>query len=506
LHELRAAPYDTIGRDILTVPVRSHCDRRTLDEDAVKSSRRKKPTEKRGSALTRRRILPDAGGWIAAAAFPANGATVSGLGQNPPGPSSRDVPDLRGRLARYIVEARDRSLPPNVAMACTHRILDALAAMVSGARLKPGETAIRSIRDQGGVPEAAVLTTDIRTSAVNAALANGMLGTADETDDFDPLTKAHPGCSVVAASLAMAKREGRSGVELLRAVPLGYDLACRFLLALRPNLMRVRHRGVEGMSATFGSAAAAASLARLDETGMRDALSYAAQQVSGLWSWIQDTEHIEKTFDSGGMGARSGVTAALMVQTGFTGVGDVMGGEHNVLEALSSQPQPEQMVAGPGDRFFLTDTAIKTFPVGYPIQAPLDAFLKLRREYGLTVSNVQRIVVKLPADGARIIDNSAMPDVTCQYLIALALMDGAVSFANSDSYESHGGPANPRCEAPRSRLVEVTLRDGRTVSHFTRYPPGSKENPLDAKSLEAKARELMAPVLGIDRTEAGSAA
>ena len=56
--------------------------------------------------------------------------------------------------------------------------------------------------------------------------------------------------------------------------------------------------------------------------------------------------------------------------------------------------------------------------------------------------------------------------------------------------------------APRSGLVEVTLRDGRTVSHFTRHAPGTKENPLDTEGVNAKARALMAPVLGAERTEA----
>ena len=145
--------------------------------------------------------------------------------------------------------------------------------------------AIRYVRRQGGVPEASVLATDLKTSAVNAALANGMFGHADETDDFEPVTKAHPGCSVVPAALAMAEREGSSGEELLRAVVLGYDLCCRFLLALGPDLVRGGHRSAEGTSSTMGSAAAAASLAKLDQTGMRYALSYAAQQVSGIWSW-----------------------------------------------------------------------------------------------------------------------------------------------------------------------------------------------------------------------------
>jgi 2-methylcitrate dehydratase PrpD len=40
------------------------------------------------------------------------------------------------------------------------------------------------------------------------------------------------------------------------------------------------------------------------------------------------------------------------------------------------------------------------------------------------------------------------------------------------------------------------------VSHFTRHPPGTKENPLDTESVNAKARDLMAPVLGAQRTEA----
>ena len=48
--------------------------------------------------------------------------------------------------------------------------------------------------------------------------------------------------------------------------------------------------------------------------------------------------------------------------------------------------------------------------------------------------------------------------------------------------------------------MEVTLRDGRTVSHFTRHAPGTKENPLDTDGVNEKARGLMEPVLGRQRT------
>ena len=424
--------------------------------------------------------------------------------------------DLTGRVARYMAAARQQMLPDEVARETRHRILDTIAAMVSGARLKPGEMAIKFARTQGGTPEATILTTDLRTSAVNAALVNGMFGHADETDDFEPITKAHPGCAVVPAALAMGERGHATGLELLNAVALGYDLCCRWLLALGANHVRATHRSAEGVSATIGAAAAAASMARLDEPAMRYALSYAIQQVSGVWSWERDLEHVEKAFDFSGMGARNGVTAAVMAQLGFTGVPDVLEGEHNALEAHSTQPRPEELANGLGTRFFVTETAIKTYSVGYPIQAALDAFLTLRREHGLTVEIVDRIIATLPEDGARIVDDRSMPDVNLQYLLAVALIDGALSFDASHSYQRMKDPRvlalKSRVQlvadralmdpaAPRSARVEVRLRDGRTVTHFTRHAPGTKENPLDTMAVNAKARSLMTPVLGASRTE-----
>lgn len=425
--------------------------------------------------------------------------------------------DITGQLARYMAEARSRSLPPDVMQAAKHRILDTLGAVVSGSRLKPGEMAIRYTRLQGGTPEASVLATDLKTSAVNAALANGMFGHADETDDFEPETKAHPGCSVVPAALAVAERENASGEAFVRAVALGYDLCCRFLLALGPGLVRGGHRSAEGTSSTMGAVGAAASLAGLDEAGMRYALSYASQQVSGIWSWVRDSEHVEKAFDFSGMGARNGVTAALMAQTGLSGVWDVMDGEHNVLEALSPSPKPAEMVKDLGSRFFVTETAIKPYSVGYPIQAALDAFFTLHRQHKLTVDNVDHITVRLPEDGARVVNNRNMPDINCQHMVSIALIDGGVNFISAHDYARMTDPAvlavkervsliaDPALmdpKAPRSGKVEVLMKDGRKLEHFTPYAYGTKQNPMSTQDVNAKVRDLMVPVLGSLRTDA----
>jgi 2-methylcitrate dehydratase PrpD len=479
---------------------------------AARMTERKKPPTK--PLISRRRTLQSAGGLLAAA-LSSGGAPRTARAQTPRAAPERPR-DLTGRLARYMVEARDRELPPSAAVAAKQRILDTLGAIVSGAKLKPGELTIGYVRGLGGVLEACVATTDIVTSAVNAAFAHGMFAHADETDDFHPFTKAHPGCSVVPAALAMAERERSSGAALLKAVVLGYDLGCRFLMALVPDAVRANDRSAEGYSSTFGAAAAAASLAGFDQMQMRYAISYAAQQVSGVWSWERDEEHVEKAFDFSGMGARNGVAAATMIQAGFTGVVDALDGDRNVLDALASDPQPEEMVAELGARFYVEETAIKTFPVGYPIQAPLDAFLTLRREHGLNEDNVRRILLRLPADGARIVDNRAMPDVNVQHIIALALVDGSVGLENSHAYERMKDPrvlamrerielmADPdlvKVDAPRSGFVEVTLTDGRRVDRFVRHAPGNPENPLDNAAVNAKARELMAPILGARRTE-----
>jgi 2-methylcitrate dehydratase PrpD len=425
--------------------------------------------------------------------------------------------DITGRLARYMAAARDRALPTAVAQACKQRIMDTFAAMVSGARMRPGILATGYVHQLGGNAQASVVASALRTSAPNAALVNAMCAHADETDDFEPQTKAHPGCSALPAALAMAEKNAASGEALLRAVALGYDLGCRLLMALGPDLVRATHRSAEGVSATFSALGAASALTSLDEPRLRFAISYAAQQVSGLWSWINDEEHVEKAFDFAGMGARNGVTAVTMVEAGLTGTSDVLDGAHNLLIALSSQPNPEAMLEDLGTHFYVTETAIKTYSVGYPCQSALDALLTLRQQHALTPEVVDSIVVRLPTDAIGIVCDSAMPDVNCPHLVALALLKGAVSFADSHDAALLRDPTLLRIRqmvqltgdeslmdpaAPRGAIVEIKLKDGLDLRHHTRFPPGTKENPLSTEAVAAKARDLMLPVLGPKRTQA----
>jgi 2-methylcitrate dehydratase PrpD len=453
---------------------------------------------------SRRRVLNSAAALAIATALPL-GARAAARGA-----------DITGQLAHYMASARERALPAEVAQACKLRILDTFAAMVSGSRMRPGMLATQYVQQLGGTAQASVVASHLRTSAANAALANAMCAHADETDDFEPVTKAHPGCSALPAALAMAEKNAASGEALLRAVALGYDLGCRLLLALGADLVRNTHRSAEGVSATFCALGAASALTSLDEARLRFAMSYAAQQVSGLWSWVNDEEHVEKAFDFAGMGARNGVMAATMVEAGMTGTSDVLDGMHNLFIAQSTQPSPKAMLDGLGTHFYVTETAIKTYSVGYPCQSALDALLSLRKEYSLVPEAVDSIRVKLPTDAVGIVGESAMPDVNCPHLVSLALLKGAVSFVDShdtallrnpvlqairSKVELTGEASLMDPSAPRGAIVEVRLKDGREVQHHTRFPPGTKENPLSPEGVVAKARDLISPVLGSKRTQ-----
>src|SRR5262245_18350268 len=118
-----------------------------------------------------------------------------------------------------------------------------------------------------------------------------------------PKSFSPPGCAVVPAALAMAERERRGGRDLLRAVVFGYDLAARSTMAIgSARLYHDMHRSSHSFAALFGAAGAAAVLAGLSAEQCRWALSYAAQQVSGIACWAGDDEHVEKACACGGLG------------------------------------------------------------------------------------------------------------------------------------------------------------------------------------------------------------
>ncbi len=428
-----------------------------------------------------------------------------------------DVPisPITTALSEYVTRSLDRELPPAVAAKTKMHVLDTIAAMVSGSRLKPGQLAATYVDSLGGRPQATVIGTGIVTSSVNAALANGMAAHGDETDDSHLAGRFHPGCGIVPAALATAEAADSSGSDLLRAVALGYDIGARSIFALGFRTLYTERHSTHSLSTTFGATAAAAALLRLNPREVRHAFSFAAQQASGIPYWERDREHVEKAFDFGGMGARNGVTAATMIRAGFTGVDDFLSGDANLFTALGDEgAKPAELVAELGTRYEVMNTSIKKWCVGSPLQSVLDAVTALLEDPAVRAGAVKRVVVDMPADRLHIVDNRTIPDICLQHLVALVIVDGGATFASVHDYARMSDPkvlairklveAVPSKELQtakpaRQAIVRIETADGRTLAHRTYEVRGTPGNPMDKSEVDAKALDLTRPILGASR-------
>jgi 2-methylcitrate dehydratase PrpD len=462
---------------------------------------RNRPSASREPVASRRGV-----GRGAAAMAAVSPGTASG---------AESVGPVMAALSGYMSGARHRALPDDVVEQTKHHILDTFAAMVSGAELLPGRAAIRFARDYGGERIATVVGSGVVCGPIEAALANGVLAHADETDDSHAPSLSHPGCAVVPAALAVGEQLGIDGMHFLRAVALGYDIGPRVTMCLGvPALSREAHRSSHSIAGVFGAAAAAGCAAGLELRQMRWLFDYTAQQSSGIAAWQRDSDHIEKAFVFGGMPARNGVTSALLVRAGWTGIDDILSGAENFLlaHAFNAAPaDPARLTEKLGERYEITRTNIKKWSVGSPIQAPLDALELLLQRHPFDPEQVRKVVVRLGTREASVVSNRDIPDICLQHMVAVMLIDRTVSFLAAHDVARMQDAAvlrqrakvelvpDPELErrAPRREaIVNVVLADGNELSEHVQAVRGTSDNPMPRDEVVAKCRDLITPVLG----------
>ena len=428
------------------------------------------------------------------------------------------ISPVMATLSDYMANAANAPLPDEVRSAASLHVLDTIAAMVSGSTLAPGKHAIAFAREYGGPSTCTVVASGVLCGPIEAALANAVLAHSDETDDSHAPSQSHPGAPVVSATLAAAERWHVDGAKFLRAVVLGYDIGTRVTMTLGPDQFQSQgHKSTHAVAGAWGAAAAAGCCAGLDAQRMRWLLDYTAQQSSGIASWQRDRDHIEKAVVFAGMGARNGVTGALLVASGWTGVDDVLSGEDNFLQAYGPAADAKGLVAGLGTQFEVTRTNIKKWTVGSPIQAPLDALSNLIQQYHFTAADVKQVTVRVATREAAVVNDRALPDISLQHMVAVMLLDGTASFAAAHDPARMHDPAIlaqrakvvlvPDAELEkllpaRAAVVEVTLNSGQQLSNRVTAVRGTAQNPMTTDEVVAKSRDLMTPVLGKDKCEA----
>src|SRR5690606_17433606 len=99
-------------------------------------------------------------------------------------------------------------------------------------RLEPAVAPVQAYASASGAGPATLIGADRKVSPVMAALGNGALAHAIDFEDTFEAGKIHPNASLIPSVLALAEAEDSGGAEVIRALALGCDFACRLSLAL----------------------------------------------------------------------------------------------------------------------------------------------------------------------------------------------------------------------------------------------------------------------------------
>jgi 2-methylcitrate dehydratase PrpD len=331
----------------------------------------------------------------------------------------------------------------------------------------------------------------------------------------------HGTAIVVPTALAAAEQAGASGAEFLTAVVIGLDLACRVSNAIDPTALYRRGLHPSAVAGSFGAAAAAARLLRLDAAGFRHALGLVGTQASGLLAWETDPTEHSRPFNPGSA-ARNGMTAALLAALGFGGPPDIFAGRFNIFGAFAER-QPDGSVGRPaeltralGEEFLLMGFAIKLYACCAFLHPGLDALLRILGRRPLASEEVAGIDLRFPTNGMKLIDNNELKSHCAQYIVPIALVDRRVTIDDI----LHDRRADPRIDALARRvrvvaddeldrtfpaqystIVEVTTRAGERLSERVDFARGCPENPVTYEEIEAKFAELTVPAVGQERSE-----
>ncbi|HEY0294055.1 MAG TPA: MmgE/PrpD family protein [Bordetella sp.] len=427
-------------------------------------------------------------------------------------------------LARRVHEVRYDDLPGQVVDRAKALVLDTLGCAYGGYGSEVGQAVLRMAASCGGAPQATLIGAGGKTSAPLATLVNGtLLRFLDSNDYYFARDPAHPSGNL-AAALAVAEREHRSGKDLLAALAVAYEIHLRLCdFAGEPSLWK---RGWHhGTNAQFSSAALAARLAGDGPVRIAHAMAISgshqntlAQLQSGAVSMIKATAEAWV--------AKAGVEAALLAGLGVTGPLPLMEGASGWAASVAGQVDFDALTAPMGERYRLLEVSIKPYPAVATAVAPIRAAIALHRQGAPRVEDIERMIVKLP--GFALGTPSAHPDRrypshiesaqhSFYYCAAVALLDGACGDPQFEpgrlqapdlrallaKVELAEDPAlNERWPAAAGGGVELRLRDGTVRRHDCPYPPGHPMMPLDAAELDAKFHGYADPVLTPPRARA----
>jgi 2-methylcitrate dehydratase PrpD len=422
-------------------------------------------------------------------------------------PADLTAPPITTLLARFVARHPSRGWSEAVEREAHRTFYNWLGCAIGAAQHEAADAAVAAVQLLQPAPQASVLGRREQVDMASAALVNGITSHTFDFDDTHLKTIIHPAGPVASAVLALAEHRGSSGREVLDALVLGIDVACRI-----GNVMYPDHydRGwhITGSTGMLGAAAGCARLLGLDEAQTAMAIGIAASQPVGL---REQFGTMTKPFHPGGA-ARAGLMAALMAQHGYTASPRALEAPRGMMQTISTKNDWSEITSELGQRFEISFNTYKPFACGIVIHPSIDACAQLRAQ-GVQPEQVERIELKVhslvleltgkkePADGlqakfsvyhgcaAGLVFGRASEDEFADDIVnradllslrrkVVATVDDAIDEASAD--------------------VTAVLADGRRVHVFVEHAIGSLANPMTEAQLEAKFSGMADAVLGAD--------
>lgn len=424
------------------------------------------------------------------------------------------MPTVSENLAEWVRDTHYADIPQGVVNTAKRSILDFIGVALAGSTQPVAQIVEKYINQVNGAEQSTVIGLGLKTSCVEAAFANGVIG---HCLDYDDLLRPAPGggaphitAAILPAALAIAEWNNKTGEQLISAYILGSEITYRVGRAVDPDHYKLGWHSTE-TEGIFGATVAAGKLLGLDCEEIAHALGIAGSEASGLQ---ENFGTMTKPFHAGQSGAK-GVKAALLSSLGFDSSKNIFEGRLGFCNILARNAKVDEITKNLGKPFGLTEVCLKLYPCCGVIHTAIYAALQLAQQYDIQVEDIEKVDVKIDPQAAAVKlyekpETALEGKFSVQFAIALALLDRKVTVAQFSDEKVRQPevvalmsrvkaivvPELHQTEATgRSQIVEIHLKDGRQLVKRSDFPPGTPSNPLSDEALFQKYRSCASLVL-----------
>ena len=418
------------------------------------------------------------------------------------------IPDsLTRQLVRFALDTRFEDLPPGVVDTCKSMMVNAAAVGLAAAGRQESLDVTRYVQDMSPRNgRCTIIGMGLRTSPVNAALANGTMIHLLDFDDQVLGQDTHPSSVIFPVVMALAEMNGHRGKDVLTAFAVGCEVVGKAasLIEKTPAASQGWRWHGDGIAGALGAAAAAGRLLGLDEDGLEQALGIACGGAGGIGG---DAASPSRALQCG-RAAANGLSAVLLVQKGFPGPKQVVEAPGGLLATYGSGDLSEysSAISSLGDPYQVVKPGIvlKPYPCHLAGHTAIDAVHQLAQQFQFGPDEVrsakveasQAVLDALPFSSP---SSGGEARLSLNYIVAAALLYGQplIDQFTSEAVQSLEARAmmdRVTVEAirkddtlsPSAIPVTVELTSSRVLRHQVEYSRGRPELPLEPEELDAK--------------------